>query len=132
MDELNDEKILSILQSYKEKRKYDKDYYHTKLKVSEDFKVKNRQRAKDWISLNKERHKKNCMKHNDTRALRNKLNYYRKLNEVDKFKNKFPQDWERVLQLNLPHTPYEKYTKQQSSSNSNSSPTHQQQEQEIL
>ena len=72
------------------------------------------------------------MKHNDTRGLRNKLNYYRKLNQVDKFKNKFPEDWERVLLLNLPHTPYEKYTKQQSSSNSNSSPTHQQQEQEIL
>lgn len=116
MEELNNEQILSILQKYKDKREYDRNYYHTKLKNNKLFQQKQKERASEWYINNKEKHKKNCLKHNERRKLQNKLNYYRRLDKVDEFKIKHSAEWEKVLLLNLPHTPYERSTIKQSPS----------------
>ena len=51
--EINDtERIQKIVQQYERKRNKEKERYNI-IKDTEDFKIKNRQRAKDHYNLNK-------------------------------------------------------------------------------
>ena len=102
---LTDENILRILESYKEKRIYDKARYDEK-KNDPIYKQKNREYASNWIKNNKERHNKSQQNSSNRRKLQTKLNYYRRLNKVDKFKERYPNLWNKVLEEDLPHNPY--------------------------
>ena len=102
---LSNEDILRILESYKDKRIYDKKRYHTKLKHDPVYIEKQKNATKKWILNNPEKHKLSLDKTKDRRKLQVKLNYYRKTNQLDKFKTKFPTLWDKVLELHLPHSP---------------------------
>ena len=98
---LSNENILRILESYKEKRIYDKQRYHNKLKKNPEYMQKRRDTTADWIKNNPERHKKALEKSSERRKLQVKLNYYKKTNQIDKFKTKFPILLEKCLELGL-------------------------------
>ena len=101
---ITNEEILRILESYKDKRIYDKKRYHNKLKLDPVYREKQKKATKTWILNNPEKHKKSLANSSERRKLQVKLNYYRKTNQLDKFKTKFPILWDKVLELNLPHT----------------------------
>tara|TARA_R110000796_G_scaffold42072_1_gene104283 strand:- start:140 stop:490 length:351 start_codon:yes stop_codon:yes gene_type:complete len=98
---LTNENILRILESYKEKRIYDKQRYHNKLKKNPEYMKQRRETTAQWIKDNPERHKKAQEKSSERRKLQVKVNYYKKTNQLDKFKLKFPMLMERCLELGL-------------------------------
>tara|TARA_R110000823_G_C15795031_1_gene486569 strand:- start:37 stop:393 length:357 start_codon:yes stop_codon:yes gene_type:complete len=104
MDGLTNEDILRILESYKVKREYDKKRYD-KVKDNADFKKQNSESTQKWIKNNKEKHKKSLENSAERRKIQSKLNYYRRLNKVDKFQEKFPILWDIVLEQHLPTAP---------------------------
>ena len=98
---LTNENILRILESYKEKRLYDKNRYHNKLKQNPEYMKQRRKATAKWIKDNPERHKKSQENSSERRKLQVKVGYYKKTNQLDKFKERFPMLLERCHELGL-------------------------------
>tara|TARA_R110001632_G_scaffold80842_6_gene180436 strand:+ start:2801 stop:3109 length:309 start_codon:yes stop_codon:yes gene_type:complete len=89
MTDLTDERINKILLQYENKRKKERERYE-RIKDTEAFKVVNRNRARNHYNINKEVKK---TKYNDNKELltaKSSYNYYKKLDRVEDFKNKYP------------------------------------------
>ena len=89
MTDLTDERINKILLQYENKRQKERERYE-RIKDTEAFKVVNRNRARNHYNINKEVKK---TKYNDNKELltaKSSYNYYKKLDRVEDFKNKYP------------------------------------------
>jgi hypothetical protein len=89
--------IAHILKLYKQNREKDKAKYD-KVKDNEEFKLKNRQRAKEHYYKNKEMKKINYQKDKEYIKFRNSYNYYKKLDRIDDFKNKYPERYSLLIE----------------------------------
>lgn len=90
MEEITEEKIQKLLESYKNKRKNEKERYE-RLKDTEEFKKKNRENARKFyyknIEQKREYYKENKEYHNAVSSYR----YWLKKGMVDKFIEKNPE-----------------------------------------
>lgn len=88
MYNLTDEQIHKILQTYKNKKQRESEYYHKSQKFNEDFVKKNRARAKKHYDNNKEKKKEKYETNSDILKAKSLLRYYKKLEKVDVFEEK--------------------------------------------
>lgn len=96
MTDLTDDRIQNILNQYERKRIKEKERYN-RIKETEEFKEGNRNRAKVHYEKNKESKKINYQQNKEFMSARSSYQYYKKLNRLDEFKEKFP---EKVIILN--------------------------------
>tara|TARA_R110000782_G_C14592298_1_gene389935 strand:+ start:60 stop:371 length:312 start_codon:yes stop_codon:yes gene_type:complete len=102
MSEINDSaRIQKIIQQYETKRAKEKVRYNL-IKDTEDFKIKNRQRAKDHYVLNKNIKKEKYESDKEFLSAKSQYNYYKKLDKIDIFKEKYPHKIEILSQRNQP------------------------------
>lgn len=87
MTDMSEEQIKKIIDTYKKQRVKDKDRYET-LKLNEDFKVKNRERARLHYVNNKEKKKQKYQDNKDILNAKSLLQYYKYNDKVDTFKDK--------------------------------------------
>ncbi len=92
MSEYTESEINNILKLYKQSREKNKERYN-KIKDTEEFKLKNRARAKEHYHNNKEVKKNTYQNDKEFLKCRNNYNYYKKLNRCDEFKIKFPEKY---------------------------------------
>tara|TARA_R110002073_G_C9187876_1_gene557008 strand:- start:294 stop:638 length:345 start_codon:yes stop_codon:yes gene_type:complete len=92
----SEEEIHSILKSYKHKREKEKERYD-RIKDTEEFKLKNRMCAKNHYDNNKDRYKEKYENKKDLIKARNSYYYYKKKNDMEAFKNKYPERYELLL-----------------------------------
>ena len=87
--DFTEDQIAKILTNYKNKRERENKYYHEVSKNKEDFKIKNRERAKNHYN-NGYREKKKENYNNNKELLKSKslFYYYKKNDRVDIFKTK--------------------------------------------
>tara|TARA_R110000782_G_scaffold105000_1_gene192876 strand:+ start:648 stop:995 length:348 start_codon:yes stop_codon:yes gene_type:complete len=97
--EYNDEQIKHILNVYKTQRDKDKEIY---LKRKEDpvFMEKNRERARKYYQENQETRKSNYQENKDLQRSKCSYHYYLKNNNIEKFKEKFPDRFELLKEIN--------------------------------
>tara|TARA_R110000822_G_scaffold120899_1_gene254550 strand:- start:62 stop:367 length:306 start_codon:yes stop_codon:yes gene_type:complete len=88
--ELSDIKIQQILKSYENKKIKEKQRYQI-IKDSEEFIMKNRERAKAHYNNNKDIKKNNYNNNKDFLTARSQYYYYKKIDKLEMFKNKYPE-----------------------------------------
>tara|TARA_R110000764_G_scaffold38795_4_gene86339 strand:+ start:810 stop:1130 length:321 start_codon:yes stop_codon:yes gene_type:complete len=98
----SEEQIQKILQNHKKKRDRENKYYHDVTKNSDDFKIKNRQRAKThYDNKGKDMKKENYQKNKDLLSAKSLYNYYKKRDNIDSFKEKHASKYIMLLESNV-------------------------------
>jgi hypothetical protein len=100
--DLTAEQIARVLTNYKNKRERENKYYHEVTKNKEEFKIKNRQRAKaHYENGYKEKKKENYL--NNKELLKNKslFNYYKRNDKIEKFKEKHQDKYNMLVEKGL-------------------------------
>lgn len=101
MSEITDsDRIKKILQQYERKRMKEKERYEV-IKHTEDFKTKNRQRAKNHYEKNKNIKKEKYDQDKEFLNAKSQYYYYKKQDNLEKFKNKYPNKIELLKSRNL-------------------------------
>jgi len=96
--DLTAEQIARVLTNYKNKRIRETNYYHNVTKNKEEFKLKNRQRAKDhYANGYKEKKKQNYENNKELQQTKSLFNYYKKNDKIDKFKEKHESKYQMLL-----------------------------------
>jgi hypothetical protein len=87
--DLSAEQIARILTNYKNKRIRENKYYHEVTKNKEEFKIKNRTRAKaHYHNGYKDKKRENYSNNKDVLQMKSLYNYYKKTDKLDIFKEK--------------------------------------------
>ena len=98
----SEEQIQKILQNYKNKRDRENKYYHDVTKNSDDFKIKNRQRAKShYDNVGKDMKKESYQKNKELLSAKSLYNYYKKRDNLDVFKEKHKSKFDILLEANI-------------------------------
>jgi len=97
--EYSDEQINHILNVYKTQRERDKMNYQKK-KLNPDFVQKNRDRAKKHYYDNKEKRITNYELNKELQKAKTSYHYYKKKDNIDKFKEKYPERYNMLTNIN--------------------------------
>ena len=94
----SDEQIKKILESYTNKRERENKYYHEVTKNNEDFKTKNRVRAKShYDRVGKNMKKEGYENNKELRKAKSLYNYYKKNDKIDMFIEKHKEKHELIF-----------------------------------
>tara|TARA_R100001443_G_scaffold83783_1_gene90501 strand:- start:2006 stop:2320 length:315 start_codon:yes stop_codon:yes gene_type:complete len=91
--------IANILVNYKNKREREHKYYHDVTKHKEEFKIKNRERAKAHYDAGYKEKKKE--KYQDNKELSKNIslyNYYKKTDRIDTFKERHQDKYDLLVE----------------------------------
>jgi len=88
---MDEEKINHIIQQYKLKKEREYNNYHNVNKLNVDYMVKNKERAKAHYDAHSEDRKVKYKETADFVKARSSYNYYKKTNNLVKFREKFPE-----------------------------------------
>lgn len=94
--DLSEAQIQIILQSYKNKREREKQRYQ-EVKDTEQFKTYNRTKARTHYLNNKDKYKERYENKKELIKSKNSYYYYKRINKIEKFKEKYPQRYEMLL-----------------------------------
>ena len=87
--DLTEAQIAKVLTDYKKKREKENKYYHEVSKHNEEFKKKNRERAKNhYHSKGKDMKSNQYQENKEFVKARSLYNYYKKRDKIDTFKEK--------------------------------------------
>lgn len=97
MDKITDEYIQKLVTDHKKKLQYHRDRYNTIRKHDETFMKKNRDRAKVHYENNKEKKKEYYESNKVLMNAKASYKYYLKNDKVDKFKEKYNDRYELLI-----------------------------------
>ena len=99
--DLSEAQISKILTNYKNKRIRENKYYHEVSKNKEEFKIKNRERAKlHYQNGYKEKRKINYENNKQLLSSKSLYNYYKRNDKIDIFKNKHKDKYDMLIEKN--------------------------------
>jgi hypothetical protein len=93
MSNMSDIEIKKIVSLYKNQREKDKERY-SRIKDTEEFKLKNRARAKAHYEKTKEIRQQRYKDERDIRLAKNTYYYYKRVDKMDLFKEKHSDKYE--------------------------------------
>ena len=97
--DLTAEQIARILTNYKNKRERENKYYHDVTKNKEEFKIKNRERAKaHYQNGYKEKKRENYNTNKELLRTKALFNYYKKKDKIDTFKEKHEEKYKMLVE----------------------------------
>lgn len=100
MTEFTEEQISDILKNYKTQKQRSREYYD-KVKDTEEFKMKNRARAKNHYDNGySEKRREKYIQNADELKAKNLYNYYRKKDKIDLFKEIHADKYEALVSMN--------------------------------
>jgi len=97
---LSDKQISNIIEAYNKRREYEKQRYHN-IKDTDDFKMKNRARAKAHYELNKEKKLQKYQDNKDILNAKSTYRYYKNIDKLDFFKEKKSEKYELLKSINF-------------------------------
>ena len=95
--ELNQEQIDIIINSYKNKKIREKEYYNKVQKNDENFILKNRERAKNHYENNKEEKRILYQNNKEFLSSRQLFYYYKKKDNIKTFETKHPLKYQIMV-----------------------------------
>jgi len=97
--DLTAEQIARVLTNYKNKRERENKYYHEVTKKKEEFKIKNRERAKaHYQNGYKEKKKENYSNNKDILKTKSLYNYYKRKDKIEVFKEKHEVKYKMLVE----------------------------------
>ncbi len=100
MEQLSDERIKNIINQYERKRGKERERY-VLIRDTEEFKNKNRERARNHYQVNKEKKKEKYDNNKDFMNARSSYYYYKKHDKIDLFKEKYPNKVNILMENNI-------------------------------
>ena len=97
--EIDNDKLLEILNAYKKKVEYDYTRYHTKIKDNPEEMEKRRETSRNHYQNNKDK-KKQYYEDNKQRVRLMSLRRYYK-DRMDELKDKLPYEYEMMIEYNI-------------------------------
>jgi hypothetical protein len=92
---MDNDEINKIVKAYKKKRERELNHYQL-IKDNPDFKDKNRTRAKNHYTNNKDKYKLKYETNKDMNKIKSLYRYYLKKNDIDGFKFKHPEKFKII------------------------------------
>jgi hypothetical protein len=101
MTDLTDAEISHILTQYKNRKESYKSWYN-KIKDTEEFKKKNRERARQHYYKNgyKEKKAENYTEKIELNRAKNSFRYYKNNDRIDEYRTKYPDRYELLVSVN--------------------------------
>ena len=100
--DLTEEQIAKVLTNYKNKRIRENKYYHEVTKNKEEFKIKNRERAKSHYENGyKEKKRENYANNKDVIKNKSLYNYYKRNDKIEVFKEKHEDKFKMLSEKGL-------------------------------
>jgi len=99
--EMSNEQIKKIVNQYNRKREREKENYHTKLKCDDEWCERNKERALIYYHENKDKKKEKYIKDKDFVKSRSLYQYYKRMDRVKDFKDKYPDKCELLKSRGL-------------------------------
>ena len=100
--DLTEEQIAKVLTNYKNKRIRENKYYHEVTKNKEEFKIKNRERAKSHYENGyKEKKRENYANNRDVIKNKSLYNYYKRNDKIEVFKEKHEEKYKMLVEKGL-------------------------------
>jgi len=100
--DLTAEQIARLLTNYKNKRIRENKYYHEVTKNKEEFKIKNRERAKaHYHNGYKDKKRENYSNNKDVLQMKSLYNYYKRKDKIDIFKEKHEDKFKMLSEKGL-------------------------------
>jgi hypothetical protein len=97
--DLTADQIARILTNYKNKRERENKYYHEVTKNKEEFKIKNRERAKaHYQNGYKDKKKENYNANKDLLKTKSLFNYYKRKDKIESFKEKHEDKYKMLVE----------------------------------
>lgn len=100
MEQLSDERIKNIINQYERKREKEKARYEL-IRNTDEFKNKNRERARNHYQVNKEKKKEKYDNNKVFMNARSSYYYYKKRDKIDLFKEKYPNKVKTLSENNI-------------------------------
>jgi len=100
MEQLSDERIKNIINQYERKRQKEKARYEL-IRNTDEFKNKNRERARNHYQVNKEKKKEKYDNNKVFMNARSSYYYYKKRDKIDLFKEKYPNKVKTLSENNI-------------------------------
>lgn len=97
--DFTDEQIKEYIESMEKKKKYACDYYCKRYKENEDYKKKVINTAKQHYLNNKEKRADNYQKNKERYKAKSKYNYYKKVNKIDLYFEKFKEEYDEYIKV---------------------------------
>ncbi len=96
--DLTAEQIARVLTNYKNKRERENKYYHEVIKNKDEFKIKNRERAKaHYQNGYREKKKEKYEQNKDLLKTKSLFNYYKRKDKIDIFKSKHEDKYNMLV-----------------------------------
>jgi hypothetical protein len=99
MEIYTEDQINQILKLYIQKRQKEKERYD-KIKDTDEFKIKNRSRAKKHYEENKHVKQNMYQENKEFVKARNNYMYYKKKNRVEDYKERYPERYQMLIDAN--------------------------------
>ena len=88
-----DEIVKKALAQYLKHKEHCKAYYHKRYYSDEEFRENHKKMARDYYHNNKEKYKERYQQQKKFKQAQRKYNYYKDLDELDKYIELFPEDY---------------------------------------
>lgn len=92
--EYTDEQIKSALKSWESRKKSARIYYKNRYHTDEEFKEKHKQKSRENYLINKDKIAEKYQIEKKYKQSLRRFNYYKELNQIDKFKELYPEEYE--------------------------------------
>lgn len=94
MSNFTDEDINKLIERHLHRQEYQREYYKNKYHVDEEHREKKKQRSKEYYHSHKKQKKEKYEIEGDYQRAKKRFNYALKNNTLEKFKLKYPNDYE--------------------------------------
>tara|TARA_R110000822_G_scaffold259231_2_gene384371 strand:+ start:5456 stop:5773 length:318 start_codon:yes stop_codon:yes gene_type:complete len=98
--EYSNAQIKIALKRYENQNNYKKKYYNNKYHNDDIFKQKILQSSRDYYQSHKDARKTHYENNKDELKAKRKYNYYLKLNNIEKYISKYPDEYETYFKQN--------------------------------
>jgi len=102
--ELSEETIQKLLKQYEHRKEYQRDYYREKYKNDDKHRELKKLRSKNYYNDKKKVVKENFEVQGDYNRAKKRFNYAVKTNTTDKYKLKYPDDFQKWFKDSIPNT----------------------------
>ena len=92
-----DKEINTAIMRYTYTRNYQKEYKKNKYNTDEDYKKKIMEKSKNYYENNKDKKKDYYQKNKELIGAKRKFNYYKKLNKMDVYIEKYPTEYNKYF-----------------------------------
>jgi hypothetical protein len=95
MSEFTDEQIQKLIKNYERRKDYQRNYYRSKYQNDPEHRELKKQKSSEYYNTHKKVKKENFEKQGDYNRAKKRYNYALKNNSINKFKLKYPEDYEK-------------------------------------